>query len=62
MKRKLIGLLLCVAMTATMLAGCGSKGGDAPADAPAADAPAEAPAESGDDAEEIGRASCRERV
>ncbi|MCI9683081.1 MAG: substrate-binding domain-containing protein, partial [Lachnospiraceae bacterium] len=51
MKRKLIGLLLCVAMTATMLAGCGSKGGDAPAEAPAADAPAEAPAEGGDDAE-----------
>ncbi len=57
MKRKLIGLLLCAAMTATMLAGCGSKE-EAPAQAPAeTEAPAgndaeapetEAPAASGD--------------
>ncbi|MBE5852759.1 MAG: carbohydrate ABC transporter substrate-binding protein, partial [Lachnospiraceae bacterium] len=48
MKRKLLSVLLTVAMTATLLVGCG--GSDAPAaaetatDAPAAEAEAEAPA------------------
>ena len=39
MKRKLISLLLCAAMTTTLLVGCGSS------EAPAADAPAEEAAE-----------------
>ena len=36
MKKKVLASLLCVAMAATMVVGCGSKT-DAPADAPAAD-------------------------
>ena len=55
MKKKVLATLLCLAMAATMVVGCGSKAADAPAadapaaDAPAADAPAaDAPAASGD--------------
>ena len=41
MKKKVLATLLCLAMAATMVVGCGSKAADAPAaDAPAADAPA----------------------
>ena len=41
MKKKLMSAILCVAMTAAMLAGCGSKEAAAPAaEAPAAEAPA----------------------
>jgi len=43
MKKKLVGALMCVAMTATMLAGCGSS--SEPAAAPAETTPAAAPAE-----------------
>lgn len=39
MKKKLLSVLLCTAMTATMLAGCGGGSGDS-AQAPAAEAPA----------------------
>ena len=47
MKKRVLSLLLCGLMTASLLAGCGSK------EKPEAEAPAEteAPAESGDDAE-----------
>ena len=50
MKRKLLGMLLSVAMVATVFTGCGSKAADAPADdaqteAPADDAAEEAPAD-----------------
>ena len=46
MKKKVLATLLCLAMAATMVVGCGSKAADAPAaDAPADDAAA--PAESG---------------
>ena len=41
MKRKLLGMLLSVAMVATVFTGCGSKAADAPAE----DAQTEAPAE-----------------
>ena len=58
MKKKVLASLLCLAMAATMVVGCGSKS-ETPADAPAADAPAadapaadapaaDAPAASGD--------------
>ena len=48
MKKKVLATLLCLAMAATMVVGCGSKA-ETPADAPAADAPAaDAPAASGD--------------
>lgn len=43
MKKKLVGVLMCVAMTTTMLAGCGNS--SEPAAAPAPAAPAAAPAE-----------------
>ena len=43
MKKKLVGALMCVAMTATMLAGCGSS--SEPAAAPAPAEPAAAPAQ-----------------
>lgn len=43
MKKKLVGALMCVAMTATMLAGCGNS--SAPASTPAPAEPAAAPAE-----------------
>ena len=44
MKKKVLASLLCLAMAATMVVGCGSKS-ETPADAPAADAPAaDAPA------------------
>ena len=39
MKKKVLATLLCLAMAATMVVGCGSKA-ETPADAPAADAPA----------------------
>ena len=48
MKRKVLAVLLCAAMTVSMLGGCGSKEAEAPAEAPAepeAEAPEEAPAE-----------------
>ncbi|MBO5154647.1 MAG: sugar-binding protein [Eubacterium sp.] len=50
MKRRLLGMLLSVAMVATVFTGCGSKAADAPADdtkteAPADDAKEEAPAD-----------------
>ena len=50
MKRKLLGMLLSVAMVATVFTGCGSKAAEAPADdtkteAPADDAKDEAPAD-----------------
>ena len=44
MKKKVLAALLCAAMTATLLAGCGSKA-ETPADTPAAEEPAETPAE-----------------
>ncbi len=47
MKRKLVSALVCAAMAATMLVGCGG-GGETQADAPAADAGTEAPAETPD--------------
>ena len=66
MKKKLLSALLCTAMTATMLAGCGGGSTDTPAaEAPAAEAPAaeeapaadepaaEAPAASSDEEAEI---------
>lgn len=37
MKRKLVSLFVCVAMAATLVVGCGSKGGDAASEAPADD-------------------------
>ncbi len=44
MKRKVLAVLLCAAMTVSMLAGCGSKEAEAPAEAPAdTEAPAETP-------------------
>ena len=44
MKRKVLAVLLCAAMTVFMLGGCGSKEAEAPAEAPAeTEAPAEAP-------------------
>lgn len=50
MKSKILSVLLCASMVATMLVGCGSKTEEAPAaeaatEAPAAEAEAEAPAE-----------------
>ena len=51
MKRKVLAVLLCAAMTVSMLGGCGSKETEAPAEAPAeteapeAEAPEETPAE-----------------
>ena len=46
MKRKVMSALLCTAMVATLLVGCGNAAADAPAAAPAEEAPAEeAPAE-----------------
>lgn len=48
MKKKVVSVLMCVALAASMLAGCGSKQAEAPAEAPAeteAEAEAEAPAE-----------------
>ncbi|MDE7319570.1 MAG: ABC transporter substrate-binding protein [Lachnospiraceae bacterium] len=42
MKKKLVSALVCAAMVATMVVGCGG-GGDTQADAPAADAGTEAP-------------------
>lgn len=50
MKRKLISAMLCTAMVAAMVVGCGSKPAEAPAaEAPAAEAPAaEAPAAEAD--------------
>lgn len=48
MKKKLVSILLCTAMAASMLAGCGSSSDDTAAPAPAE----EAPAEEADDAEE----------
>ena len=51
MKKKIISVLLCTAMTATMLAGCGGSGEDT--QAPAASGPEEeAPAASEPAAEE----------
>lgn len=55
MKKKLVSVLLCTAMAASMMAGCGAKKAEAPADATtaapettvAAETPAEAPAETG---------------
>ena len=47
MKRKLVSALVCAAMAATMLVGCGG-GGETQADAPAADAGTEAPAKTPD--------------
>ena len=49
MKRKLLGMLLSVAMVATVFTGCGSKAADAPAaeektEAPAAEEKTEEPA------------------
>ncbi|MDE7267496.1 MAG: ABC transporter substrate-binding protein [Lachnospiraceae bacterium] len=44
MKKKLVGVLMCVAMTATMLAGCGNSSAPAAAPAEPAAAPAEQPA------------------
>lgn len=44
MKKKLVSALVCAAMVATMVVGCG--GGDTQTDAPAADAGTEAPADS----------------
>lgn len=49
MKKKVLSAFLCVAMTATMLAGCGSSSDDKTADAPAADAADDA-ADAADDA------------
>lgn len=43
MKKKMIGMMLCAAMTAAMAAGCGSKE-ETPAEAPAAEAGEETPA------------------
>lgn len=43
MKRKVIATVLALAMTMSMLAGCGSKKEETP-QAPAAEAPAETPA------------------
>ena len=52
MKKKILSALLCTAMLAAAVAGCGSKPAEAPAEAPAEEAPAETPAEDGgDDAE-----------
>lgn len=52
MKKKILSALLCTAMIAAVVAGCGSKSEPAPAEASAEEAPAEAPAEdAGDDAE-----------
>ena len=46
MKRKVLAVLLCAAMTVSMLGGCGSKEAEAPAEAPAeTEEPAEAPEE-----------------
>ncbi len=45
MKRKVLAVLLCAAMTVSMLAGCGSKEAEAPAEAPAAEEPAAPEAE-----------------
>ena len=46
MKRKLLGMLLCVALTASVLSGCGGSG-ETPANTPAeSEAPADTPAES----------------
>ena len=45
MKRKLLGMLLSVAMVATVFTGCGSKAADAPADDAQAEAPADDAAE-----------------
>ena len=51
--KKLLSVLVCTAMVATMLVGCGSKAEEAPAaaEAPAAEAEAEAPAEAEAEAE-----------
>ncbi|MFW5632499.1 MAG: substrate-binding domain-containing protein, partial [Acetivibrio ethanolgignens] len=46
MKKKVLALLLCGAMAATMLTGCGSKEADAPAETPSVET--EAPAETGE--------------
>ena len=52
MKKKVLSALLCTAMLAAVIAGCGSKSEPAPAEAPAEEAPAEAPAEdAGNEAE-----------
>ena len=69
LKKKLVGLLLTAAMLVTALAGCGngdsssSDNGDG-ADSGAGDTAAESDADAGAgaDYDEIGRASCRERV
>ena len=42
MKRKMLSALLCVAMVASMVAGCGGKKEEAATDAPAASETAEA--------------------
>ena len=63
MKRKLISLLLCAAMTTTLLVGCGAKEAEAPAaEAPAAEAEAEAPAEEAAPAEEEAAAPSGDNV
>ena len=58
MKKKLVGMLLCVAMTAAMVAGCGDKKEEAPADEPKqeeeADAPEEETEEPSDDTITVG--------
>lgn len=51
MKKKLVALMLMSAMTASLMAGCGSKGTEAPAEAPAEEEPAEAEAEEEEEAE-----------
>lgn len=50
MKKKLVALMLMSAMTASLMAGCGSKGTEAPAEAPAEEEPAEAEAEEEEEA------------
>lgn len=51
MKKKLVALMLMSAMTASLMAGCGSKGTEAPTEAPAEEEPAEAEAEEEEEAE-----------
>lgn len=56
MKRKLLSMLLCASVVATMAAGCG-KSNDAPADAPAADAGDAAADDAADDTADASNAA-----
>lgn len=60
MKKKLLNVVLCVAMTTSMLAGCGGNGSSG--DAPAQEAPAETPDVQGKPAKRRRRRQREQRV